>query len=182
MAKASILRWQVWLADSDPPIWRRFQVSDQATLHHLHQVLQRVMGWQDSHLHAFEIKSDRYAAPFEPPLEDTRDSTAVTLADLNFEPSSRFTYLYDFGDGWLHLLTLEDILAADESLPVPHCLEGERACPPEDCGGVWGYEELLEQLGNPDAQDYEELLDRVGVDFDPEAFSVETVNQQLQSL
>ena len=182
MARASVLRWQIWLADSDPPIWRRFQVSDQATLHHLHQVLQRVMGWQDKHLHAFEIRGDRYAPPFDPPLEDTQDSTTVTLADFKFEPNSRFTYRYDFGDGWLHLLTLEGTLTADESLPVPHCLEGERACPPEDCGGVWGYEELLEQLSNPDDPDYEALLDRVDADFDPEFFPIEAVNQQLQNL
>ncbi|MEO0984072.1 MAG: plasmid pRiA4b ORF-3 family protein [Cyanobacteria bacterium J06639_14] len=182
MAKISVLRWQVWLADSDPPIWRRFQVSEQATLDHLHHVLQRVMGWQNSHLHTFDIRGDRYAPPFDPPLENTQDSTAVALADFKFKPDSRFTYLYDFGDGWLHLLTLEAILDADESLIVPYCLEGERACPPEDCGGVWGYEELLEQLGDPEAPDYEELLDWLGGDFDPESFPVATVNQQLQAL
>ncbi|MGF1523219.1 MAG: plasmid pRiA4b ORF-3 family protein [Leptolyngbyaceae cyanobacterium] len=182
MAEASVLRWQVWLADSEPPIWRRFQVSDRATLDHFHQVLQRVMGWQNSHLHMFEIQGDRYAAPFDPPLDDTHDSTQVILADLKFQRDSRFTYLYDFGDGWLHLLTLEDSLPADNSLPVPHCLEGQRACPPEDCGGVWGYEEILEQLGDPDAPDYEDLLEWVGGDFDPEFFPIEAVNQQLRSL
>ncbi|MBE7379914.1 MAG: plasmid pRiA4b ORF-3 family protein [Leptolyngbya sp. SIO1E4] len=182
MAEAAILRWQVWLADSDPPIWRRFQVSNQATLDDLHQVLQRVMGWHNSHLHAFNIRGDRYAPPLDPPLADTQDSTAVTLANLNFKADARFTYTYDFGDGWLHLLTLEAILVPDASLPTPHCLEGERACPPEDCGGVWGYEELLEQLGNPDTPDYEDLLNWVGADFDPEVFPIEAVNQQLNQL
>ncbi|NER80584.1 MAG: plasmid pRiA4b ORF-3 family protein [Leptolyngbya sp. SIO1D8] len=101
---------------------------------------------------------------------------------IELKAGSRFTYTYDFGDGWLHLLTVEDILPPDASLSLPCCVEGERACPPEDCGGVWGYEELLEQLGNFEDPDYEDLLEWVGADFDPEAFSTEVVNQQLARL
>ena len=182
MTTPMVLCWHVWLADSDPPIWRRFQVSDQSTLDELHQVLQCVMGWQNSHLYAFDIAGDRYAPLLDFPLEEAQDATAVILAELKLNPVYRFTYTYDFGDGWLHLLTLERTLVWNESLLVPHCLAGEQACPPEDCGGVWGYEELLEKLENPEDPNYEDLLDWVGANFDPEIFHIEAVNQQLQAL
>lgn len=180
MTTAQVMRWQVWLADTDPPIWRRFQVHDQVTLETLHQVLQQVMGWQNTQPYRFEIRGDRYAPPTVS-LENTLDSTTTTLASLDVQADARLSYLYDFRDGWLHLLTLEAVLPTTPSDSVPSCLAGELACPPEGCGGVWGYEDLLETLGDPDDPDYENLLNWVGVDFDPTAFHCAQVNQRLQN-
>lgn len=180
MASAAPLQFHVWLLDSDPPIWRRFQISRQATLDDLHTTLQIVMGWDNSHLHAFEVRGDRYASPFPVPLEGTLDSTSKSLADFNFRKGSKLLYTYDFGDGWMHQLTAET--PSDKSATLPVCLIGERACPPEDCGGVWGYEDLMERLADPEDPEYEELLDWIGPDFDPEAFDVGAVNRQLQKI
>jgi hypothetical protein len=181
MTTPQILQFHVWLLDSEPPIWRRFEVSDQTTLDALHGVLQRVMGWKFSHLYDFKIGGDRYASPFPTPLEGSLDATQVLLVSLPLSNGTKFTYTYDFGDGWRHEITVADILPWRDDVRVPRCLEGDRACPPEDCGGVWGYEGLLERLADFEDPEYEELLDWIGVDFDSERFDVDAVNAQLQS-
>jgi hypothetical protein len=179
MAEAKILQCHIQLVDSEPPIWRRFRVSDQMLLASLHPVLQVVMGWQNSHLHAFKIGDIFYADPAPVPQEETHDSTSQKLADFQFSAGSQFLYNYDFGDGWLHQITVEHVLPLEAEAPSLTCIEGERACPPEDCGGIWGYEDLLERLEDPEDPEYEDLLDWVGADFDPEAFNVNAVNRQL---
>lgn len=179
MATPQILQCRVWLVDSEPSIWRRFEVSDQISLDDLHEILQIVMGWENGHLHAFAIGRDRYAAPFPMPLEGTLDSTSVSLASFRFKSGDKFSYTYDFGDGWLHQVRVDEVRPQSNEVKLPRCLEGDRACPPEDCGGVWGYEALLERLSDPEDPDFEELLDWVG-DFDPSHFSVEAVNAQLR--
>ncbi|MEM6838267.1 MAG: plasmid pRiA4b ORF-3 family protein [Cyanobacteria bacterium P01_C01_bin.120] len=178
MAKPQRLQCHVWLMDSEPPIWRSFEVSDQITLDELHAVLQVVMGWEFSHLYAFDIGRDRYASPFPVPLDDTFNSTTVQLATFNFESGKKFGYTYDFGDGWVHQVTVAEMQPLVTPDDLPRCLEGDRACPPEDCGGIWGYEELLERLSDPDEPEFEELLDWLG-DFDPAAFDVTSVNRRL---
>ena len=180
VAEPSLWQLHVWLVDSDPPIWRRFTLSNQATLAELHQVLQIVMGWRNSHLHGFEIQGDRYGPPGPQPLPDTRDTTQYRLADLPLVSGAQFIYTYDFGDGWRHQLTVEAMSPA--AAAVPTCLDGARACPPEDCGGMWGYEDLLERIDDPGDPDYYDLIDWIGGDFDPEAFRLPPINQQLQAL
>ena len=140
------------------------------------------MGWRNSHLHAFNIEGIFYTDPSPVPQENTHDSTTQKLADFKFSEGSQFLYNYDFGDGWLHNIIIEQILPLDTEMPPLMCLAGERACPPEDCGGIWGYEDLLERLGDPEDPEYEDLLDWVGADFDPDAFDVDAVNQQLEQL
>ena len=180
MATSQVLTCHIWLVDSDPPIWRQFQVSDRTLLADLHPILQAVMGWQDSHLHQFQVQGQPYANPASPPLEGTLDATTKTLADFQFAPNERFAYTYDFGDGWLHQITVETSQPAANKPAAPLCLTGDRACPPEDSGGVWGYEDLLERLNDPDDPEYEELLDWLG-DFDPDKFDLQQINQQLSS-
>ncbi len=181
MTTPQILQCHVWLLDSDPPIWRSFEVGDQITLDALHGVLQRVMGWEFSYLYDFKIGEERYASPFPTPLDGTLDATMPLLAGLKLEKGAKFTYTYDFGDGWRHQITIADILPWRDDIQLPRCLEGDRACPPEDCGGVWGYEGLLERLADPEDPDYEELLDSIGIDFDSERFDVDAANARLQS-
>ena len=180
MTKPQILQCHVLLLDSEPPIWRRIVISDQITLDELHGVLQIVMGWEFSHLYDFKLGRDCYASQFPLPLEGTLDAATVSLASFQLTPGDKFTYTYDFGDGWRHQVTVADVLPWSEAAELPHCLEGDRACPPEDSGGVWGYEGLLERLADPEDPEYEELLDWIGVDFDPERFEVAAVNTQLR--
>lgn len=181
MTRSTYLWCHVWLVDSEPPIWRRFQISDRASLADLHRVLQVVMGWQNSHLHEFNVGGDRFAAASSTPRSDAQDSANRSLASFNFKPEEQFIYLYDFGDGWIHLITVESA-TSDDSLSLAQCLEGERACPPENSGGVWGYQELLEQLEDPEDPNFDDLLDWIGPDFDPEHFDCEQVNHQLSAL
>ncbi len=178
---ATVIRWRVWLVDSEPPIWRCFQVGDDCTLADLHRVIQQVMGWENRHPYRFVVRGDRYGDPQQLPTATDPDAAQVTLAQLALQVGDRMTYHYDFQDGWLHLLTVEGIVAPSESTPTPHCLEGDRACPPETCGGIWGYEEVLERFNDPEDPDYLELLDWLG-NFDPDAFDRDQVNQRLRSL
>jgi hypothetical protein len=166
--------------DSEPEIWRSFAISNQVTLATLHAVLQIVMGWENAHLYAFKVGGQRYAAPCPQPLDGTLDATAVTLASLKLEPDSQFSYLYDFGDGWVHQVTLVEVEPLTNAAELPTCLDGDRACPPEDAGGIWGYESLLERLADPEDPNYEELLEWL-IDFDPEQFDIAAVNRQLRA-
>lgn len=170
----------VQLADIDPPIWRRLAVPGPRTLHALHGMLQAAMPWQDYHLYQFDIGGTRY----EDPNPDDRDPSApdpraVTLDQLDLVPGGRFRYTYDFGDDWLHDLTVEGVVPLPPDFLLPVCLGGARACPPEDCGGVGGYEELVATLRRPQsaaAREYREWLGRV---YDPEELDLAAINVRL---
>lgn len=108
------------------------------------------------------------------------DEEDVRLADVLREPKQRIQYEYDFGDGWVHEIMLEKILPREKQELLPVCVKGKRACPPEDCGGVWGYEALLKVLSDPKHEQYEDMQEWVGDDdFDPEAFCPDSANQRL---
>lgn len=164
------------LADTEPPIWRRILVPD-GTLDDLHEWIQTSMGWTNSHLHHFEIGRKRYGDPsmLDDGFSDIQviDSLATKLSHLfgKPRPPQRFTYEYDFGDGWLHELEYEGPCEAPRRKKLPLCLKGERACPPEDCGGVWGYYHLLEVLGDPTHEEYEDLTEWASDGIDPDKFS-----------
>lgn len=182
--RPAIFQLKVTLVDSQPPIWRRFLISSLATLEDLHQVLQLVMGWKGAHLHGFEIDHKHYGDPSPEALgDDVQNQASVTLAMLTLGVKNKFRYTYDFGDGWLHQILVEEILTSDEiEGPLPRCLEGKRACPPEDCGGIWGYEDMLSRWDDPSDPEAIELIDWIGGDFDPEAFDLAAVNQNLKPL
>jgi hypothetical protein len=184
MAKkpASIYQIKVTLDGSRPPVWRRIQVSGNTTLLKLHHVLQVVMGWQDYHLHQFVIEDVTYA---DPAYDDWGDwgiepEERYRLSQLVPGEGFRFHYEYDFGDGWGHTLLVEKIAPAEEGIHYPICLKGKRSCPPEDVGGVWGYESFLQAIGDPDHPEHDDYLAWVGGTFDPEAFDLEAVNAGLR--
>jgi hypothetical protein len=130
----SICQFKATLKGIRPPIWRRFQVPNDITLYKLHLVLPDVMGWFNSHLYQFVIHGTCYGDPdldFEPGANARR----VRLWQVLPQPKTRFLYEYDFGDGWQHEVVLEKVLPPVEGVRYPVCLEGARACPPEDCGG-----------------------------------------------
>lgn len=179
---ASIYQIKVTLQWSEPPIWRRFQVRRDSTLGDLHAVLQAVMGWEDYHLHQFVIRDTYYGeADTEADLE-TKDEHKTKLSDVVSRARQKFTYEYDFGDGWQHELRVEKALPADPGVRYPVCLGGERACPPEDVGGIGGYAVFLETIENPQHPEHEEMLEWIGGDFDPDAFDLKKVNRALRAI
>jgi len=166
-----------------PPIWRRVLVTDMTNLNQLHWIIQIAMGWTNSHLHQFIIDEEYYS---EPMLEvddwgpEVKNEKRVRLSALSLEPKRKFTYEYDFGDSWQHEILVEKVLAPEAGARYPQCIGGKRACPPEDCGGVWGYERFLEVIKDEDDPEHEETLEWAGGSFDPEAFSAEEANEALQ--
>jgi SOS-response transcriptional repressor LexA len=181
-ALSQIYQVKVTLQDSHPPIWRRILVPDNVTLEDLHFILQVAMGWTNSHLHQF-IAGDAYFGVPDPDYGfEMRDERRVKLAQIVPGEGSKFRYEYDFGDGWLHTLLVEKILPPQPGQPVPACVKGKRACPPEDVGGIWGYYGFLEAIQNPDHPEHEDYLEWVGGEFDPEVFDLDEVNAALRRL
>jgi hypothetical protein len=181
----ALYQFKITLRDSDPPIWRRIQVQD-CTLDELHEHIQTAMGWTNSHLHQFHIKGERYGDPelLNDGFEDFAciDSTKTILSDILPKTGKRFSfaYEYDFGDGWQHEIVFEGCPKVDPKAKYPVCLEGERACPPEDCGGIWGYAEFLEAIGDKKHERHEELLEWIGGRFDPEAFDPDAATKNMR--
>jgi hypothetical protein len=240
---------KITLDGSDPPIWRRFQVPASITLANLHFIIQTVMGWQNYHLHEFQVGKRRFAdedpdaagfpfaipsellldappdaddlEPSELPLKDELaalkqlievledpatppDLSRVLIASLRGElpagvqededpawvqlrevlkrARSKMTYTYDFGDGWSHTIVVESTKVITRPDQPAVCLDGAGACPPEDCGGIWRYQSILETIAHPDDPRYDEerewLEDWLG-DFDPNGFSVDDINRHL---
>lgn len=177
-----LFQFKMTLKGIRPPIWRRFLVPDWISLSDLHDIIQVVMGWTNSHMHEFLWKGRRYGAPgSDGEFEEVINEDTVTLRKLGLSPKDKIGYEYDFGDSWEHELRLEKILPGEEGILFPLCLKGARACPPEDCGGAWGYEEILEILKNPDHEEYRSLKEWFPIEFDPEYFDIERINQRLSA-
>jgi len=140
------------------------------------------MGWEDSHLHQFTIRGNEYGVPDEDrnELAPLFDERRFTLGELI--AGGQFEYKYDFGDNWEHTLEVEEKLLPDKSIGYPICVAGGRACPPEDVGGMPGYENFLEAIGNPKHREHAEYREWIGGDFDPEAFDINKVSHLLRAL
>lgn len=181
---------KITLKHSQPPIWRRVQIPD-CLLDDLHEVIQTAMGWENCHMHEFVIGQERYRPTSTDELgmggfwgvTDDESSDETLLSEVIPEPSKRskkpfrFTYVYDFGDDWEHEILVEKVERPEELSLRPVCLAGKRTCPPEDCGGVWGYAHLLEALSDPKHPDHDDMVDWCGpidpADFDPAAVNKE---------
>ena len=173
---------KVTLKGSKPPIWRRMLVTSTTTLAQLHHILQCVMGWEGYHLYRFDIRGMEYGDPSMLEEMEGEDARRVTLETLVRGEKDKFLYEYDFGDSWDHELLVEKVLPYEAGKRYPVCLTGKRACPPEDCGGIWGYASFLEAIQDPQHPEHEEMVDWVGGEFDPEAFDLDEVNSELQNL
>jgi hypothetical protein len=165
---------KVTLEGIEPAIWRRIVVPSEFTLYDLHCTIQVAMGWEDCHLHDFTIKRQRYVVPDSDDFGSPLDETEACLRDVA-PARTKILYQYDFGDTWNHVIVVEKIVA-DTEQAVPVCIDGARACPPEDSGGPWGYSDKLEALANSDDEDVREWM---GEDFDPERFERDAINGQL---
>ena len=181
-APSAVYQLKVTLKDSKPPIWRRVEVADDITLAKLHRIIQAAMGWTDSHWHMFSLGRTSYGVPDPDYDEDVRDARRYTSNQLLTEPKQKLSYEYDFGDSWTHEVLLEKVLPPEPGATYPRCTAGKRACPPEDCGGVWGYAEFVEAIADPKHEQHEELLEWVGGAFDPEQFDIAEANAALRSL
>jgi hypothetical protein len=177
-----VYQMKVTLKGIKPPIWRRLQVASTTTLAQLHRVIQRVMGWEGYHLYQFVVGGLEYGDPTILEEMEGEDAGRVSLATLVRGEKNTFLYEYDFGDSWEHELLIEKILPLDKAKDYPTCLTGKRACPPEDCGGIWGYAGFLEAIRDPQHPEHEEMLEWVGGEFDPDAFNLDEVNRELQRL
>lgn len=170
---------RIQLIDIEPAIRRRFVIPSRITLDRLHDVIQIVMGWTDSHLHEFTIGKKRYAE-YPESKEDGLICGKYHLGDLIKQNGRNFYYLYDFGDSWEHELVLEDSRYFDpESRTEIICLEDERACPPEDVGGVPGYYEFCEAIKDKNHEEHETFMEWSGGDFNSEYFDCSIVNPEL---
>lgn len=176
-AAKGVLSLKVTLKNTKPPIWRRILVPDSMNLGDLHTAIQIVMGWNDCHLHDFDAAGERYGDPTN--TEEVADEGRLKLSVLVKSGVTRFVYNYDFGDNWEHNILIEKAPPANAPGTYPACVAGKRNCPPEDCGGPWGYAELLATLADPADPQYEEQLEWLGGDFDPEAFSVAAADAML---
>ena len=176
-AKTNILSLKVTLRAVKPPVWRRLLVPGTMTLGHLHEAIQAAMGWHDCHLHAFDIRGEQFGDRRS--VDDVADENRPTLNDLLRSRVVRFAYTYDFGDDWEHTIAFEKSQPAVEGQSYPVCIAGKRNCPPEDCGGVWGYQQLLAILADPAHPEHAERIDWIGEEFDPDEFDIKLANTVL---
>jgi hypothetical protein len=183
---APIFQLKISLAFSDPLIWRRIQVSGDTNLGRLHDILQLCMGWSDLHAHRFLVGKVFYApSNGDNILEKTgeRDESEFRLAALETDMKWVFTYIYDFGDGWEHEIELEETLPAGKGGSHPVVLTGERACPPENVGGIPGYEEFLSIINNRHHAQHKRIAEWHGADhFDPDHFEMARINRALKRM
>lgn len=162
-----------------PPIWRRLLIPSSFSLKDLHDVLQVAIGWTDSHLHQFVARGTLYGHP-DPELGIGRhDERRVRLDEVLRTGKDAMTYEYDFGDGWEHKIILEKLLANAADDVAPSCIAGARACPPEDCGGVWGYANVLKIISDSSHSEHGETLEWLGDRFEPERFDIAEINGVL---
>ena len=179
----TVFQMKITLRGIDPPVWRRIHTQD-CTLEVLHTLLQVTMGWEFEHLYRFDIGGVAYVDLDMTRGEDVEDACDTLLSEVlpprNRRP--RFQYEYDFGDNWIHQLIVEERFPPEAGVKYPICVAGQRACPPEDCGGPWSYPDFVEAVSNPDHRGHEEMLGWVGGEFDPERFDLEAVNNELRRM
>jgi hypothetical protein len=178
-----IYRLKITLKGIKPPIWRRVEVSAEDSLYLLHNIIQGAMGWTNSHLHQFEHAGLTYGIPLDGMDEYyAADGRDIKLSDLMRKVKDKLEYLYDFGDSWGHELLLEAVLEPEPKAQYPRLLDGARACPPEDCGGVWGYAGMLEAINNPEHPEHEEYEGWLEEGFDSEDFDLKARAEDMAAM
>ncbi|MDH3772331.1 MAG: plasmid pRiA4b ORF-3 family protein [Nitrospirota bacterium] len=173
----NVYQIKVSLDGVKPQIWRRLLISSTTDLGELHEIIQIAMGWEDSHLHQFVVGDARYGVP-DPEFDDgIIPEESIRISSLLKKEKEWIAYEYDFGDGWEHNIVLEKILPYTLGETVPKCVAGRRGCPPEDVGGVWGYQEFLEIYKDPKHPEHERMVEWAGEYFDPERFDQAEINE-----
>ena len=182
MAKrTSIYQIKITIVGSKPPIWRRLLVPSSIKLSQLHHVIQAVMeGWTDSHLHQFQVGNEYYGVANSEYGDDFIDEKKIELEQVLSRIKGYIVYEYDFGDSWQHKIELEKILPPDPATTIPFCIKGKRACPQEDIGGIWGYQEYLDAIADKNHPKHDDYIE--WAQYDPEKFDIDRVNQELSQL
>jgi hypothetical protein len=179
----STYQLKISLEGAKPPIWRRLLVNSDIKLDVFHTALQISMGWTDSHLHQFISQDKKFYGIKDEDFEiegfEMIEENTVRLSTLLKAEKDSILYEYDFGDGWVHKIILEKILDFDPAKKLPYCVTAKRACPPEDCGGIWGYADLLKIIEDPEHDEYEGMLEWLGDEFDPAYVGRRETNQLL---
>ena len=175
-----IATFKISIRGIEPSIWRRVEVPTSITLNKLHMVFQDVFGWTNSHLHSFNIGDTEYGHPDDLGELDIVDEKGIKLFQTLKTNTRGFSYLYDFGDHWLHDVQIETLSAPREGRVYPICLDGARKCPPEDCGSIPGYQRMLEVIADPKNEEHAEMLVWLGGKYDPEEFDLFKINQKLK--
>lgn len=179
-----VYQFRIQIREISPVIWRRIQVPEEYTFWDLHVAIQNAMEWTDSHLHEFRIRRkhahktihigypDELAVVGDPEI---LPCWQIPMTAYFTDIGRTAEYLYDLGDCWSHDLLFEGILLREKGVSYPRCLGGERACPPEDCGGTRGYYSVLNVISDPEDEEYESMLYWLGGKYDPELFNPEDV-------
>lgn len=175
MSQHLVYHFKISLLGVYPLVWRRFKVNSKTPLSKFHTIIQCFMGWEHFHLYKFEYKWQCFEY-------DGNCSPSTTLEELNMVKGSSLNYSYDFGDNWEHTLELEKIIPKIKRERVPYCLDGKRACPPEDCGGPWGYKHYLSALKSKKGSKYRDAVEIIGRHFDPKKFDKSAVNKEIFDL
>ena len=165
-----------------PTIWRRLLVDEKTQLEDLHRIIQTSMGWTNSHLHAFIKNRKSYRKHYInddlwDEIKGNVDYRGVKLSDLLFKENQKVNYEYDFGDSWMHQILLERKLTSYIKHPI--CIDGKRKCPPENCGGISGYDRMIKVLQNPNDQEYYGYINWLGGKYNPEQFDLNRINLLL---
>lgn len=179
--KSQVYQMKISLKKIKPPIWRRVLAPADITLHKLHEIIQIVMGWSDTHLHVFSIRGKKYEPPDPDQMEASINSKKTKLNQVAGE-KDHFLYTYDFGDDWQHEIRVEKILPAEPGRRYPLCLAGARSVPPEDSGGPYSYDEFLEKWIDAKHPEHEETREWAGEYYNPEEFDLEFVNKDMKAL
>lgn len=174
-----IYQIKITLRGSKPPIWRRLELRADTPLDRLHAFVQIAMGWTDSHMHQFMVGGEHYGTPMGDDFMEMLDECKFTLGAIAPTPKKIVKYEYDFGDGWEHDVAIEKTLEVDPLAVYPRCVKGAGHCPPEDCGGIWGYYNMLAALKDPKHPEHAEFKEWLDRDFDPDAFDLACVNELL---
>jgi hypothetical protein len=177
----STLELRVTLMDLEPPVWRRILVPERISFQELHEIIQAVMGWENYYPYQFHV-FDGIIGDLTCQLDPThiiQSARSINLQHYNLEPSVKFHYIYNLGDWWRHEILVERICRG-ESYPL--CTGGERSCPPEQIGGIWGFRDFLEALENPGDSKHTHMLQRASSGYDPEYFKLVDANRLLQSI
>ena len=181
--ESKLISLTIVLKETNPKVWRRVLLPANATLGDLHDVIQSVMPWFDYHLHGFLVGDHHYGVPnpeFDMECDPVFEEQDVLLAEVFSEDRKRIEYMYDFGDGWDHVIKVDGFEEPEEGGVYPVCVAGENACPPEDSGSTFGYYEKLRIMQDPSHPMHAEVVGWMPPDFDSQAFDVDEANAMIR--
>ncbi len=173
----NILKLRIAIPDIEPEIWREIVVENDITFKKLHEIIQLSFGWTNSHLYNFDVNGILFSMP-DKEFENNDLDVKNKITEFLIEKGQKAHYTYDFGDYWEHEIKIVDVLKKEKGIRYPKCLDGRRNGPPEDCGGIPGYEDVIDALTNKDKSEYEDLLEWLG-DYDPEKFDIDKINKAI---